>query len=206
MARKKTPVLQKENKAVAKYEPTDQERELRMALRAAIAAKPPTPAVKVNQGKIEMDHLDSGMGWAILVKSLGTTSIDFSVAILNQLNSAFSKGKEPDPAAINFAFAVIAGIKPRDELETMLATQMAAIHAATMTQARRLANSETIPQQDSNERALNKLARTFATQMETLKRYRTGGEQKVTVHHVTVNDGGQAIVGTVEQSNDRREG
>lgn len=35
--------------------------------------------------------------------------------------------------------------------------------------------------------------------METLKRYRTGGEQKVTVHHVTVNDGGQAIVGTLEQ-------
>jgi hypothetical protein len=33
--------------------------------------------------------------------------------------------------------------------------------------------------------------------METLKRYRTGGEQKVTVQHVTVNDGGQAIVGTV---------
>jgi hypothetical protein len=33
--------------------------------------------------------------------------------------------------------------------------------------------------------------------METLKRYRTGGEQKVTVQHVNVNDGGQAIVGNV---------
>lgn len=54
--------------------------------------------------------------------------------------------------------------------------------------------------------ALNKLARTFTTQMETLKRYRTGGEQKVTVHHVTVNEGGQAIVGTVERSEDRGEG
>jgi hypothetical protein len=30
--------------------------------------------------------------------------------------------------------------------------------------------------------------------METLKRYRTGGQQKVTVEHVTVNEGGQAIV------------
>jgi hypothetical protein len=29
--------------------------------------------------------------------------------------------------------------------------------------------------------------------MEALKRYRTGGEQKVTVQHVSVNDGGQAI-------------
>jgi transposase len=56
---------------------------------------------------------------------------------------------------------------------------------------------ETLPQQDAAERALNKLARTFATQMEALKRYRTGGHQKVTVEHVTVNAGGQAIVGAV---------
>ena len=52
---------------------------------------------------------------------------------------------------------------------------MAVIHTATMTFARRLANVETIEQQDSAERALNKLARTFAMQMEALKRYRTGG-------------------------------
>ena len=57
----------------------------------------------------------------------------------------------------------------------MLAAQMAVIHTATMTFARRLANVETIEQQDSAERALNKLARTFAMQMEALKRYRTGG-------------------------------
>jgi hypothetical protein len=35
--------------------------------------------------------------------------------------------------------------------------------------------------------------------MEALKRYRTGGEQKVTVQHVSVSEGGQAIVGNVTQ-------
>ena len=79
----------------------------------------------------------------------------------------------------------------------MLAAQMAVVHTATMTFTRRLANVETIAEQDSAERALNKLARTFAMQMEALKRYRTGGEQKVTVQHVSVNEGGQAIVGNV---------
>jgi hypothetical protein len=93
--------------------------------------------------------------------------------------------------------SVVKGIKPRDQTEAMLAAQMAAIHAATMTFAKRLANVEDIPQQDSAERALNKLARTFAMQMEALKRYRTGGEQKVTVQHVSVQEGGQAIVGNV---------
>ena len=47
------------------------------------------------------------------------------------------------------------------------------------------------------EQMLNKLARTFATQVETLRRYRTGGQQNVRVEHVTVNEGGQAIVGNV---------
>jgi hypothetical protein len=48
------------------------------------------------------------------------------------------------------------------------------------------------------ERAFNKLARTFAAQVEALKRYRTRGQQRVTVEHVTVNAGGRAIVGAVQ--------
>jgi hypothetical protein len=47
----------------------------------------------------------------------------------------------------------------------------------------RLAIVQIIPQQHSTERAFNELTRTFATQMEALKRYRIGGEQKVTVQH-----------------------
>jgi len=74
---------------------------------------------------------------------------------------------------------------------------MATVHIATKTFARRLAHVDTLPQQDSAERALNKLASTFATQVDALKRYRTGRQQKMTVENVTVNDGGQAIVGNV---------
>ena len=94
-------------------------------------------------------------------------------------------------------------LKPKDQLEAMLAAQMVAIHMATMTFARRLAHVDTVQQQDSAERALNKLARTYAMQMETFKRYRTGGEQKVTVQHVSVSEGGQAIVGNVTQPDGR---
>ena len=68
-----------------------------------------------------------------------------------------------------------------------------------MSFASRLGRVETISQQGSAERAFNKLARTFAAQIEAFKRYRTGGQQKVTVEHVTVNQGGQAIVGAVTQ-------
>jgi hypothetical protein len=42
-----------------------------------------------------------------------------------------------------------------------------------------------------------KLLRTYTKQMEALQRYRGKGQQKVTVEHVRVHSGGQAIVGTV---------
>jgi hypothetical protein len=74
---------------------------------------------------------------------------------------------------------------------------MAAVHALAMRVASQLAISKTHKGQEHAERALNKLSRTFTTQMEALKRYRTGGEQKVTVQHVSVNDNAQTIVGNV---------
>ena len=87
---------------------------------------------------------------------------------------------------MNFVLSVIRGVEPKDQVETLLVAQMAAVHLASMTLARRLAHVDNLPQQDSAERAFNKLTRTFALQMEALKRYRTGGQQKVTVEHVTV--------------------
>ena len=128
------------------------------------------------------------------MNALATTDFSFLNGMLGQLLNA---GPQADERGLNFMLAVVKGIEPRDHVETMLAAQMAAVHNATMTLARRLNHVDNIPQQDSAERAFNKLARTFAAQVEALKRYRTGGEQKVTVEHVTVNEGGQAIVGSV---------
>jgi hypothetical protein len=44
----------------------------------------------------------------------------------------------------------------------------------------------------------NKLSRTYATLLEALNRHRGKGQQKVTVEHVHVHSGGQAVVGVVE--------
>src|SRR4051812_38501486 len=44
----------------------------------------------------------------------------------------------------------------------------------------------------------NKLSRTYATLVDALNRHRGKGQQKVTVEHVHVHAGGQAVVGTVE--------
>ena len=131
------------------------------------------------------------------MEAVGTGDFDFLDGLLGQLaNGALQKGVVSE-RELNFLLSVVKGIEPRDQVEAMLATQMAATHSAVMTFARRLNNVDNIPQQDSAERAYNKLARTYAAQMEALKRYRSGGEQTVRVEHVTVNEGGQAIVGNV---------
>jgi hypothetical protein len=129
---------------------------------------------------------------------LGTNDLNFFNGLIGQLVDAGTKNGRPAEDQVNFMLSVIKGVEPRDQTEAMMAAQMAAVHMQTMAFARKLAHAQYIDQQDSAERAFNKLARTFAVQVDALKRYRTGGHQKVTVEHVTVNEGGQAIVGNVE--------
>ena len=96
-----------------------------------------------------------------------------------------------------FMLSVIRDLAPRDPVERMLAVQMAATHVATIRSARWLANTQNLPQVQAHYAGFNKLARTFAAQVEALRKHRTGGEQRVIVQHVNVSDGGQAIVGNV---------
>ena len=181
------------------YEPTEAER---AALESFSRRRSqPSPKMVLENGdaaRLKPDHPEQTVAYMLLGQALGTADLEFLTGLIRQLANTGSKGSQIDD--LNFMLSVIKGVEPRDQVEAMLAAQMAAVQMATMSFARQLNNVKTIPQQDSAERAFNKLARTFTTQMEALKRYRTGGEQKMTVQHVTVSEGGQAIVGNVTQS------
>lgn len=148
-------------------------------------------------GKLGFDHESQLVGQVHLMEALGITDEAFLDLLLEQLARAGSQGQQISEREINFALAVIKGIEPRDQVEVMLGAQMAATHMASMAFARRLNHVATIPQQDSAERTLNRLQRTFVSQIEALRKYRNGGEQRVIVQHVHVNEGGQAVVGNV---------
>jgi len=80
----------------------------------------------------------------------------------------------------------------------MLAVQMIAVHNAAMdAMGRAMITGQTFQGREANVNYATKMLRTFTTQTEALKRYRTGGQQKVTVEHVHVSEGAQAIVGAV---------
>jgi hypothetical protein len=115
--------------------------------------------------RIEHDHPHKFLGGpALLANALGSVDQEFIDGILRQLANASSNGKGVDERELNFLLSVINGIEPRDQVETMLAAQMALVHVASMTFAGQLTKVKSIPELDSTERACNKLARTFAAQ------------------------------------------
>ena len=94
--------------------------------------------------------------------------------------------------------AMQAELKPRDAVEAMLITQMTATHVAMTSLCQKMMDSSSGYQvREALERSMTRLSRTYLSQMDALKKYRAKAQQTVRVERVTVNEGGQAIVGDV---------
>jgi hypothetical protein len=103
--------------------------------------------------------------------------------------------------------AALMGIAPNDELQGMMAAQLIAAHNAAMECYRRtMIGEQTFEGRRENLAQANKLSRTYAALLEALNRHRGKGQQKVTVEHVHVHAGGQAVVGEPATSTGRRLG
>jgi hypothetical protein len=90
-------------------------------------------------------------------------------------------------------------LEPSDGAESMLAQQMVGTHFAALECLRRAAlPKQTFEGRDMALKHAHKLMTLYARQLETLNKNRGKGQQKVTVEHVHVAAGGQAIVGNVE--------
>ena len=145
---------------------------------------------------------ESDRWWARLNTALGTVSSDFVNASLFQLQTAArSPFGNISETGMNSALAMIAAVAPKDKLEGALAVQMSCTHAAAMAV---LAKMDIAFGTERRVAAFgstaSRLLRTYAMQMEVLRRLRNGGQQFVRVEHVHVNDGGQALIANVKAS------
>ena len=131
---------------------------------------------------------DPAYGNVLLANAFATADSDFLAEVMTQLYNASSKD-EPNEQRLNFMVAVIKGIKPQDQLETLLASQMAAIHGLVMDfTSRPLNGASDLAWRDSAANILTKLSRTFALQLEALKRYRSSGEQTAEQREILADD------------------
>jgi len=138
------------------------------------------------------------------VKSEATAFDNYSLDMvrLSQVvqASAHARGKGETPEAMNLALDGVAALAPRDGMEVMLCSQLIALHSQSMEFLRRgMLDDQTTDGVDRNVNRATRLLRAFATINECLRTYRGGGQQKMIVEHVTVQAGGQAIVGTINQ-------
>src|SRR5215203_2938113 len=157
--------------------------------RAALTPKPsPEPRVKLKHHPREVGGSSSKEFNHVLIKQ-----------VIGSLWTAHAADKEAEIELYDAAGAALAGIKPKGVVEGMLAAQMVAAHSASMECYRRaMLKDQTFEGRKESLSQANKLSRTYTMQIEALSRYRGKGQQKVTVEHVHVHAGGQAVVGAVD--------
>jgi hypothetical protein len=100
-------------------------------------------------------------------------------------------------------FVAVTGMRAfavADEIEGMIAAQAMAAHHASMECSRRaMVPDQPFEAAQGLRKAAANASRTFIELLSALDRKRgKGGQQKVTVEHVHVHQGGQAIVGNVQ--------
>jgi len=138
------------------------------------------------------------------LKSLGGSQSDHwnNTLAMQAIGGLWLKhsGEDEQNRQLAATVAALSGIAPRDELEGMMAAQLIAAHNAAMECYRRaMIGEQTFEGRRENLNQANKLSRTWATLLDALNKHRGKGQQKVTVEHVHVHAGGQAVVGTVER-------
>ena len=200
MAKKNTTDLKKneytdeEKTRLAKYEQRANKKPVKFKAEESDSDKP----------SIALKDPDDPLMFVKLSEAMGTQDSDLQSYLLQQAILTFKDAGLADNGktvlSANNALAILTGIQPQDELEGMLAIQMIGVHNMAMeTLARAGYRDQTFEGKQANINQATKMLRTFMAQVEALKKYRTGGQQKMIVEHVNVNEGGQAVVGTVNQ-------
>ena len=200
----------REQIARPKHEYTQEEQRLIDEYLTRLKKKPLKHMARSKKGNIQTlePEGDRSLALAKMTEAFGSADEGLQMFLFNQVVQTFkgcpSSTDSCDEGKVvelcDNTMAILQGINPQDEIEGMLAVQMVGVHNMAMEAMRLVMISNQYPEaRDCNANRANKLLKTFALQLEALKKYRTGGQQKMTVEHVHVNKGGQAIVGSVTQ-------
>lgn len=154
-------------------------------------------AVPAEPGKISQDLIN-----ATLYAAYGSANPEYAHELLTQTSNAFFYKPDDDQATrLNKINGVLLSLNPKDEIEGMLCCRLLVLHNQYMEFINRASVYEqTSAGIDLSINRATKLMRLYNETLDALNKHRRKGEQRVTVQHVNVSDGGQAIVtGQVNQ-------
>lgn len=130
----------------------------------------------------------------------GTSDITAAMMIARTIERlARQSSGEMDRDRLNELIAVVRGLEPEGMSQAILASQIVAVHDALMEHLWRTRAAETLAQMEYAVKASNKLARTSVAQLELYRKLKGGTEQKITIRHLHVDDGSQAIIGNIHK-------
>lgn len=165
--------------------------------------KPPKPAAKGKSLRVvkATKPPDTGKDKS---NFMGTSDIELQLQLMFESTSLMGVTTEDVIAGKGLSAgkrvaAAIRGIDPQDELQGLLAVQLFASHNLAMTFCRRAVHPEQSSEGiDANVARASQFMKLFLEQASCLQKLKgKTGQQRVTVEHVHVNEGGQAIVGAV---------
>jgi hypothetical protein len=137
-----------------------------------------------------------------LIEQTGISGIvpDVVKAIMSPLiNLIANKDGDDAGSALNKSITLIAASDPRNQLELILATQLAMTHITLGKSARLLdQNYKDVQTINSLGNLYTKLSRLGIDQINTLERIKGKGQQKIIVEKVNIEAGGQAAIGVYE--------
>lgn len=153
------------------------------------------PKLREKDDKSGLEAAETNLVWQVRAsEAFGSANFEFvstQVGFLAQIGNS-------SVTATNALLGFCHDLNPNDPIEGALGAQMAATHHLAMTCMQRASCSNDMDYVETKLNQANKLMRTYTAQMEALNRHRGKGQQKMTVEHVHVNEGGQAIIGTVD--------
>ena len=152
-----------------------------------ISQEPNSPVMKlIKQTGIEGIALD-------VIKAIMSPLVNL---IRSQANSDSSSSFDNE---FNKSVTLIAASDPRNQLELMLATQLAMTHVTLGKSAQLLdKNYSEVETINSLGNLYTKLSRLGIDQINTLERMKGKGQQKIIVEKINIEAGGQAAIGVYE--------
>jgi len=140
---------------------------------------------------------------SILHEATGCRNRDAATRLLFQARSALTlSGQNDNAARLSDGLAIMKEIAPQNVIEGLLAVQMLAVHEAALRfLIHATQEGQNLDAAYGSITRANSLTRVFVQQLEAMQKLKgKTGQQKVTVKHVHVHQGGQAIVGAVTRA------
>ncbi len=156
--------------------------------------------ITVNKEKSDKDeylHVEAQTNFdnhALKIFTATGTANNAGFHLLAQTIAASFRDQYPDIATqMQTLQEALIAMRPNDYQEGMLCSRIVTLHEHAMICFSRAAHPDNTVMTNNYNIGI-KLMRLANEHLDTLNRYRRKGEQKVTVQHVNVNEGGQAVV------------